>query len=531
MKKYKDINIINVSAGHNVYIGKNFDPGAVCEPYVEADITKETVKILIPILESQGYIVNDVTPYNEKFEYKKDHHIKRCNQVDKDKADLYLDIHINAGGGKGVEAWVYSMNSKSVPYAKKICENISNDMGLNNRGVKANKNYWSVSLCKAPAIIVEGAFIDNKSDMEKLTPKKYAISIAKCFGEIKQVAPRKLYTVQAGAYSIKENAEDMLKRLEDINIKGFIKEIEIVANEDTSENIQEPSKPKEVINLKHNDLVKNGSRGEHVKELQQALNKIGYNVGTADGIAGVKTISAIKNLQRDYKITVDGIAGQATYNLINKLLNNKDLVIKKPSDYRFGAAYVIEVEPSNLYVDVVKKANNKIVGDFINGSLYDMGTMKSISTLVSNGKVLAEHLPHDNVKRGTFVVWKNGKVTTEMIDFISKYPKLKDVKFAIGGFDIMPNIPIREQFKKEWFNYNTVGYRTWRSMIGYSKLKNKALIVISPNIDAEQGQALMKKLGCDCAIGLDSGLSTSGRFNGNTIRTTTRKVHNIIRWN
>ena len=55
---------IAISAGHNVYNGKYFDCGAVCYPYVEADITKETVKKLIPGLKAQGHIVIDVTPYN-----------------------------------------------------------------------------------------------------------------------------------------------------------------------------------------------------------------------------------------------------------------------------------------------------------------------------------------------------------------------------------------------------------------------------------------------------------------------------------
>ena len=238
----KNIKVIDVSAGHNVYNGKYFDCGATCEPYVEADITKETVKELIPILKSQGYIVNDVTPYNEKFNHKKDHHIKRCNQVDKDKADLYLDIHVNAGGGTGVEVWVHNMNSKSVPYAEKIVNNISTKTNIKNRGVKANKNYWSVSLTSRPAMIIEGGFIDNKDDMEKLTPKKYAVAIAECFGKV-EVKPQnsnkdtknntdELYKVQVGAFSDKENAEELLDKLDEMGFKGFINKTENEKKED-----------------------------------------------------------------------------------------------------------------------------------------------------------------------------------------------------------------------------------------------------------------------------------------------------------
>ena len=180
---------IALSAGHNVYNGKYFDCGSVGNGKRECDITKETVALLMPMLKKQGHTVIDVTPYNEHFKTKKDHHILRCIQVDKFNADLYLDIHINAGGGTGVEAWTYGVNSRATLYAKKISNNISNKIGIPNRGVKYKPTYWSVSLCKAPAMIIEGAFIDSKSDMDKLTPKKYAAAIAECFGKVeKEVA-------------------------------------------------------------------------------------------------------------------------------------------------------------------------------------------------------------------------------------------------------------------------------------------------------------------------------------------------------
>lgn len=209
---------IALSAGHNVYVGKYFDPGATNPPYVEADINKETVQILIELLKAQGHIVIDVTPYGERFADSKAHHVVRCNKVDEFKADLFLDIHINAGGGTGTEVWVYSKNSKAYPQAEKIANNISKSMNLFNRGVREKPGFWSVSLCKAPAMIVEGAFIDNSEDMMKLTPKKYAVAIAECFGEVKLEKPEesqteKLYKVQVGAYRNRPNAEKLANEL------------------------------------------------------------------------------------------------------------------------------------------------------------------------------------------------------------------------------------------------------------------------------------------------------------------------------
>lgn len=63
-----------------------------------------------------------------------------------------------------------------------------------------------------------------------------------------------------------------------------------------------------------------GSAGESVKELQQNLNKLGYSCGTADGSYGAKTANAVRNFQRDKKLSVDGIAGPLTQAAIKSAL-------------------------------------------------------------------------------------------------------------------------------------------------------------------------------------------------------------------
>lgn len=178
---------IAITAGHNSYIGGNFDVGAVGKTTTEAKFVKETVSILIPMLQKQGHIVKDCTPYNEHFNTRRDSHVARCKQVDNFDADIYLDIHLNAGGGTGVETWINNANSRSKVYAEKITKNVSEELKLRNRGVKINPRFWSLSLTKKPAVIIEGAFVDNSEDMKKINPKSYATNIAKAFGEVGNV--------------------------------------------------------------------------------------------------------------------------------------------------------------------------------------------------------------------------------------------------------------------------------------------------------------------------------------------------------
>ena len=51
------------------------------------------------------------------------------------------------------------------------------------------------------------------------------------------------------------------------------------------------------------------SVGDDVKLLQETLNAKGYDCGTADGKYGKKTEAAVKQMQKDYKLTADGLFG------------------------------------------------------------------------------------------------------------------------------------------------------------------------------------------------------------------------------
>src|SRR5699024_8337149 len=65
-----------------------------------------------------------------------------------------------------------------------------------------------------------------------------------------------------------------------------------------------------------NKIISKGDRGEDVRTLQAELQKNGYTANP-DGIFGSETEEAVKNLQSDEGIAVDGIAGPDTNNALS----------------------------------------------------------------------------------------------------------------------------------------------------------------------------------------------------------------------
>ena len=87
------------------------------------------------------------------------------------KADVCMDIHINAGGGDGSEVY-YSHVS---PNGKRLAQAIVDSMvkiGQNTRGIKTKLDtdgtdyFGMIRMTDAPAVLVECAFIDNANDIK-----------------------------------------------------------------------------------------------------------------------------------------------------------------------------------------------------------------------------------------------------------------------------------------------------------------------------------------------------------------------------
>ena len=72
-------------------------------------------------------------------------------------------------------------------------------------------------------------------------------------------------------------------------------------------------------------VIKQGMRGPGVADVQNKLIELGFLEGTADGICGFNTVTAIKNFQSSIGMPEDGICGIMTYAALeNSLYEEED---------------------------------------------------------------------------------------------------------------------------------------------------------------------------------------------------------------
>lgn len=220
------------------------DPGAVGNGIREADANLTIALACQAELVRHGVVVGMSRTKDENDSLSEE--IRECNAF---KPDLALDIHNNAGGGDGAEAF-HSINGGT---GKVLAQNILAEIvaiGQNSRGAKTRKNssgtdyYGFIRSVACPSVIVECAFLDNANDVQCIDTvvEQKAMGVAVAKGILKTLgiawmdeekpkedpAPsNKLFRVQVGAYRQRENAEGMLMKLKAAGFDGFITTVEL----------------------------------------------------------------------------------------------------------------------------------------------------------------------------------------------------------------------------------------------------------------------------------------------------------------
>lgn len=186
---------IGVNCGHTV--SGTTGSGAVGH-LNESNETRNIGYKVIEMLESMGNSVINCT--NDIASSVNDNLKAIVNKANAQELDLFISIHLNAGGGTGCECYTYG--GKQLDEAAKICSHLES-LGFKNRGVKDGSGLYVVKNTNAKAILVEVCFVDNKADAElykKLGASKIAESI--CTAIVGEVKPwyedAKKWAVSAG---------------------------------------------------------------------------------------------------------------------------------------------------------------------------------------------------------------------------------------------------------------------------------------------------------------------------------------------
>lgn len=269
-----------------VYVGIGHggsDSGAVGNGFKEKNLTLSIGKYCNERLKQYGIEtkISRTTDINSSINSK----VAASNAF---KADVCMDIHINAGGGDGSEVYYSHVSSNGKKLAQAIVD-ATLAIRQNTRGIKTRIDddgtdyYGMIRMTDAPAVLVECAFIDNATDIQIINTE----------------AKRKIF-----GYAIADGVAKYLG----VKLPTAKPSTAVIKPTSTTVKVDAPSL---------NDYLEEGDRGISVYAYKQLLatlkakGKIAQGVDNND-IFGAGTRTATMQVQRAAGITVDGLAGAQT---------------------------------------------------------------------------------------------------------------------------------------------------------------------------------------------------------------------------
>lgn len=202
--------LIYIDPGHS-----NRDPGAVGFA-VERDLNEITAKYMHEHLQKNYICKSVIDPITNNG-------VKQvADNANALKADLLVSIHFNAGGGDGWEGLIH--NTLRAPLGR-IFERHVEAIGQNSRGVKLRPDLGVLVHSNMPAILNEGAFVDNKADIEDWNEehelKKLGVAYAEAAAEyLKLEKKQETVTVTFPVLSYGRKNDDNVKVMQAL-LKGF----------------------------------------------------------------------------------------------------------------------------------------------------------------------------------------------------------------------------------------------------------------------------------------------------------------------
>lgn len=177
--------VIVVDAGHG-----GSDPGAIGSTGLkEKQVTLPIAQFLKKELENKGAKVImtrttdvDLVPssYSDRDELQ-----ARLNVAEKNNADIFVSLHINAAENKkigGFSTYYYKKTEHDERLAEIVQKKLADNFGVPNLGMRL-ANFYVVKRSTMPSILVEMCFITNKEEEKLMTGNWFRKKTAKMIAE------------------------------------------------------------------------------------------------------------------------------------------------------------------------------------------------------------------------------------------------------------------------------------------------------------------------------------------------------------
>ena len=270
---------INSDFGHTL---SGADTGAEGCGYKEQDCTREIGYKVKAKLEALGHSINVCSvDYAASLKSSLNARAEKANSFG---GDYFISIHLNAGGGHGVE--VYTYKGKEDPTARSILNNIAS-LGYTNRGLKG-ADYSVLRNTTMKACLIECCFIDSKEDMNRYNAEAIANAI------VTGLTGNKVVNTTPHTYI----NNDILQLQRELNVQGF---------KDKNGNTLIEDGIAGELTISACPLVKKGATGNITRWIQRHVNT------QDDGIFGEGTRQAVSIYQASKGLEADGIVGKNTW--------------------------------------------------------------------------------------------------------------------------------------------------------------------------------------------------------------------------
>ena len=146
-------------------------------------------------------------------------------------------------------------------------------------------------------------------------------------------------------------------------------------------------------------ILKQGSKGGEVKEVQRRLKEWGYYKGSVDGVFGAGTRSAVIAFQKKNGLTADGVVGKATYKALG-MTQSYNMLVSGGSDGGVNGFSSTEVyllartiyaegrgEPYTGQVAIGAVVLNRVRNDAFPNTITGVVYQKHAFTAVTDGQI------------------------------------------------------------------------------------------------------------------------------------------------